>query len=288
MLDLDETRESVPPKDAATLLLLRDGPSGPEIFCVERNKKSAFMGGAIVFPGGKVDALDADAAWSHITTAPHAAGAGLADDQDHLRALTVAACRESLEEACIVPVSGGALDEAGLRALQSALTAGSTALRAALEARRLKLDLGALVPFARWVTPVAESRRFDARFFVARAPEGQIGAHDEHETVSSFWATPRDVLARWDEGRVQLAPPTHRTLTVLSAHASVDDAVEAALQASLAPICPRLVPHKDAQGDTLALVLPGDPEHDVPEARVAGPSRYVLRGERWRSEDPPR
>jgi 8-oxo-dGTP pyrophosphatase MutT (NUDIX family) len=288
VLDLDETRESAPTKDAATLLLLRDGPDGPEIFCVERNRKSAFMGGAVVFPGGKVDDLDADASWRPLATPPHAAGAGLSRDEDHLRALTVAACRESLEEACILPVSGGTLGEAGLRELQAALGAGAAALRAGLEARKLALDLGALVPFARWITPVAESRRFDARFFIARAPEGQGGAHDEHETVSSFWATPRDVLARWEQGRVQLAPPTHRTLTVLGAHASVDAALTAALTASLAPICPRLVQHKDARGETLALVLPGDPQHDVPEARVPGPSRYVLRGEQWRSEDPPR
>jgi hypothetical protein len=91
------------------------------------------------------------------------------------------------------------------------------------------------------------------------------------------------VLRRFGLGEVQLAPPTHRTLDILSACKNAEDVLRLAAQANLDPICPRLVP----QGDTMALVLPGDPEHDVRETRTAGTTRYVLRGERWRSEDAP-
>src|SRR5262249_49373210 len=97
-LDLDEKREEVAPRDAATLVLVRDGASGVEVFCVERHKKSGFLGGAIVFPGGKLDAGDEDGAWDARVTRSAFAG--------RERALAIAACRESLEEAAILPIEG--------------------------------------------------------------------------------------------------------------------------------------------------------------------------------------
>lgn len=278
------------PRDAATLVLVRDGAGGLEVFCVERNKQSRFLGGAIVFPGGKLDAGDGGAQWEDLVTTPRepqASGAPFTSDQMHLRALAIAACRESLEEAAILPVAGeGArrVDGAALDALRKDLDKDAGALARFLEARALRLDLAALRPFARWITPEAEARRFDARFFLAVAPAGQSGAHDEHETMASFWATPVEVLRRFHAGEVQLAPPTHRILTLLGELKDAAEAVAFADTSNLDPICPRLVP----QGDTLALLLPGDPEHEVREARVPGRSRYVLRGERWLSEEPPR
>lgn len=281
MLDLKLDREGVPPKDAATLVLVREAPSsaeGIEIFCVERNKKSRFLGGAIVFPGGKLDAGDSASDWDAVTTTPR---------DPALRAHAIAACRESLEEAAILPVEGGALADAELSDLRKLHADDAAALRAFLAARGLRLDLGALHVFARWVTPAAETRRYDTRFFVAVAPPGQSGAHDETETTASFWASPAEVLRRFDAGEVQLAPPTHRTLSLLAECKGSADVLAFAARSCLDPICPKLVPHKDAQGETLALVLPGDPEHEVRESRVPGGSRYVLRGERWRSEDAP-
>lgn len=279
MLDLKLDREGVPPKDAATLILVRDAAaSGIEVFCVERNKKSRFLGGAIVFPGGKVDAGDSAPEWDAVTTAPR---------DPALRAHAIAACRESLEEAAILPLDGGALSDAELSDLRKRHADDAAALRAFLGERDLRLDLGALHVFARWVTPAAENRRYDTRFFVAVAPPGQSGAHDETETTASFWASPAEVLRRFQAGEVQLAPPTHRTLALLAECNRPADVLALAARACLDPICPKLVPHKDAQGETLALVLPGDPEHDVREPRVPGGSRYVLRGERWQSEDAP-
>jgi 8-oxo-dGTP pyrophosphatase MutT (NUDIX family) len=278
MLDLDPERQGTPPRDAATLVLVRDAPGGRlEVFCVERHAKSAFLGGAIVFPGGKVDEADRDTAWADRTTPPHPAA--FASGEVELRALAVAACREALEEAAILPFAGKRLSHEDLVVLRA--RAKETSLLACLRERALTVDLAALRALARWVTPTAESRRFDARFFIAIAPHGQRGAHDDRETTASFWATPRDTLARFEAGAVQLAPPTHRTLEILASAGTAADAMRLAETANLEPICPRLVRHVDGALDTLALVLPGDPEHDVRETRVPGASRFVLTGDRW-------
>lgn len=292
MLDLKFDRPATTPKDAATIVVVRDASEGGvELFCVERSKQSRFLGGAIVFPGGKVDATDGADDWAPLTTSPRPLPASIVaftTGESHLRALAVAACRETLEEAAMLLVRGGSVTQDELFALRSRLTTAPSALRDFLKERGLLLDLEELHPFARWVTPQAEARRYDARFFVAVAPAGQAGAHDEHETMASFWASPAEVLRRWNAGEVEVAPPTHRTLTLLAASRSTADVLALASTACLDPVCPRVVEHVEGDERTLALVLPGDPEHDVREVRVPGPSRYVLRGDRWRAEDAPR
>src|SRR5690349_12997588 len=100
MLDLDPKRTGVAPRPAATLVVVRDAAAGVEVFCVERHPKSGFLGGAIVFPGGKVDPADASEAWAQVSDG------GEGEDRAH----RVAACREALEEAAILPVRGGPVD----------------------------------------------------------------------------------------------------------------------------------------------------------------------------------
>jgi 8-oxo-dGTP pyrophosphatase MutT (NUDIX family) len=296
VLDLKTDREPVSPKDAATLVLVRAaqggaGAEGIEVFCVERNKQSRFMGGAIVFPGGKLDPSDVLAEWTPLTTPPRLPTRGqsaFTSSDAHFRSLAIAGARETLEEAAILHVKDGVVTQDELLALRRELETVPDALRAFLAKRGLRLDLAALHPFARWITPTAESRRFDARFFVAVAPEGQAGLHDERETMASFWASPAEVLRRFEAGQVQLMPPTHRTVAMLADCASTDAVLAMAASSCLDPICPRLVTQKDEIGETMALVLPGDPEHEVREVRAPGGSRYVLRGDRWCSENPPR
>jgi 8-oxo-dGTP pyrophosphatase MutT (NUDIX family) len=287
VLDLKADREAVAPKDAATLVAVRDAQEGIEIFCVERSKASRFLGGAIVFPGGKVDAADLDARW--LTSVSHLSQrtACFAADSDTARALAIAASREALEEAALLPVSGGNISHEDLLALRKRAETEPSAILEELEKRGLVLDLAALEPLSRWLTPAAEARRYDTRFFIVRAPADQPGAHDDHETMSSFWASPKKLLARFDAGEVQLAPPTHRTLEILARAATVDEAFAIARKANLDTICPQLVSQKTAEGETMALVLPGDPEHDVRESRIAGKSRFVLRGDRFVPEDAP-
>jgi 8-oxo-dGTP pyrophosphatase MutT (NUDIX family) len=287
MLDLDMKREGVTPRDAATLVLMRDASAGIEIFCVERSKGSRFLGGAIVFPGGKLDDADRDGAWQSLSTPPRTTRTPIAPDGDALRALTVAACRETLEEAALLPLVGTTLDHDALLALRAELATKQQRFAELVRARGLRLDLGALHAFARWVTPVAEARRFDARFFLCVIGADARGLHDATETTSSFWARPADVLARFDAGEIQLAPPTHRSLEIFATHRTTDDAIAYATTACLDPICPRLVRHVDASGETMALTLPGDREHDVREPRVPGKTRFVLRGDRFVPEDAP-
>jgi 8-oxo-dGTP pyrophosphatase MutT (NUDIX family) len=289
MLDLDVNREGPPARDASTLVVVRDaigGGGGIEVFCVER-QKAGFLGGAVVFPGGKLDASDLDPAWEECSTPPLATRTPIAADAAALRGLAIAACREALEEAAILPIMGAALTHPELLSWRAALARGAETLRPLLAARGLRLDLGSLHALARWVTPVAESRRFDTRFFLY-VPEGATtGAHDDHETTASFWATPSEVLDRYASRALVLAPPTHRTLQVLAAARDARDAIAIADASCLEPICPRVVAQRDGDGETIAIVLPGDPEHDVRAARVPGPSRYVLRGGRFWPEHAP-
>lgn len=285
MLSFDPDRDGPPPtpRAAATVVVVRrrevaDDRGGLEVFCVKRNDRSGFLGGAVVFPGGKVDPGD-EAASLHASEVPRRAAAFEAEDASAL-ALCVAACRETLEEAGIVPLVGGSPEIAAL--LRADLAAGASLVEA-LASRGARLDLGLLEPFARWVTPEAEQRRFDARFFLLALPPGQEGSHDRHETTQSFWAAPAEVLRRFEAGEVFLAPPTTRTLELLRSITSYEDARALARAQGLAPVCPRFV----LSEGVAVLALPGDPEHPVGERRVEGPTRFVLRDGRFVSEDPP-
>lgn len=277
-LDFDPGRATVPPKDAATLMVVRDGAEGLEVFCVRRHAQSPFVGGAVVFPGGKLD--PADRGTDLPATAPHERTGEMSVDADEARGLAVCACRESLEEAAILPATP-APDAGALEAFQAALNAKERTFVELLQTEGLALSLDALVPFGRWVTPVAEQRRFDARFFLTRLPEGQRGQHDARETTSSVWATPRRVLDGFFAGDLFLVPPTLRCLELLARCDDVDAALALAAEQSLLPICPQFVPD-----DPPRLVLPGDPDHDITQARIEGPSRFVLRDERFVSEEP--
>jgi 8-oxo-dGTP pyrophosphatase MutT (NUDIX family) len=287
MLDLHPNRDVVTPRDASTLVVLRDGADGGvEVFCVER-QKMGFLGGAVVFPGGKLEPSDMDAEWLERVTPPRAPRTPVASDAAMLRGLAIAACREALEEAAILPVTGTALTHAELLEWRGRIACGQSMLRALLASRGARIDLASLHPLARWITPASESRRFDTRFFLFVADETLTGAHDDRETTASFWASPADVLRRFAAGELQLAPPTHRTLEVFSTARDAREAVAIADRACLEPICPRAVSHRDSTGETMAIALPGDPEHDVRVPRVAGKSRYVLRAGRFLPEDPP-
>lgn len=277
------------PVPAATVVIVRQLTSGDaiEIFCVQRHQGVAFMGGALVFPGGKLD--PPDRAWpGAVAREPDPRGLLLVGDAEEpaaeLRALAVAACREAVEEAAIVPAlrpDGTPIGDADAVVVREALE-GGLGLAAILAGREAALDLGALVPFARWITPEAEPRRYDARFFLLPLPAGQEGRHDGKETTRGFWDTPGGVLARFAAGEVQLAPPTTRCLELLQGAGSFADARAIAETQSLLPVCPTFVPE-----DPPALALPGDPAHPIQERRVEGPTRFVLRDGRFVSEDPP-
>ncbi|MBI4954706.1 MAG: hypothetical protein HY908_21980 [Myxococcales bacterium] len=296
MLELRPGEPPTEPRDAATVVVVRsaagrvaagaDRAPDLEVFCVRRHTASAFLGGAVVFPGGKLDAADLAPAWAAGRARPIGARAAAlstprsgegAESAALGLGLAVCACRETLEEAGIL-ATVPALDGGAVEALRGA-AAGRFA-EALEEAGALVLDTAALVPFARWVTPAVERRRYDTRFYLLPLPPGQVGAHDTHETTQSLWATPAAVIAGHLAGELWLAPPTLRTLELLATVADVAGATALAERQDLRPVCPEFVP-----ADTPLLVLPGDPLHSARERLVAGPSRFALRDARFVSEE---
>jgi 8-oxo-dGTP pyrophosphatase MutT (NUDIX family) len=295
MLEIDPHRPPSPPRDAATVALLRDrpsriarhndsapeatatGPSGIEVFLVRRHRRSGFMADAHVFPGGKLDATDADPALRARLRgrSPDDAAAVLGEsDADRALALFVAAIRETFEESGVLLADipkPPRLDEAR-RALASGV-----AFREVLDTLDVHLRLDLLVPQARWVTPAVEPRRFDTRFFIARAPAAQRASHDPRETTDALWLAPADAIARNASGELRLPPPTLRTLEWLARWPDVDAALAAA--GSRPP--PYVDPVFFEVDGVAALALPGDPQHPTRTPALEGPSRIVLDGGRW-------
>ncbi|MCB9685211.1 MAG: NUDIX domain-containing protein [Alphaproteobacteria bacterium] len=235
------------PKPAATVLLLRDGSEGPEVFMVQRNRRVGFLPNAWVFPGGRVDATDR--LGQHASVRGDLVVPG-ESDREVARAIGVAAIRETFEESglWLGPTAPGA----GAR---ERLLAGG-AFTELLEQALLDLDL--LRAWSWWVTPEVEPRRYDTRFLVARAPEGEA-RHDEGETVASSWISPRRALSATDQAAFPMAPPTWWTLRELAEHDDVD-AVLAADRPAGTPIQPIL----EFGDQGLSLKLPGHPEHGAP------------------------
>ncbi len=279
MLEIDPLRDGVPPAAAATVVVLRDGAGGPEVLLVQRHRATAFMGGAFVFPGGRVEAADGEPALVARVAGldPASAAARLSEPElgDAACAIWVAAIRETLEEAGVLLAAGGAPHAAAARA---ALAGGRSFPEVAADAD-LRFDAGRLVPLARWVTPAVERKRFDARFFLAKVDAGEVASHDAHETVASRWMRPMEAVAAHLRAEIDLPPPTLRTLELLAAATSADAIVEAARAASPPFVRPVF---RDLGGQWI-LALPGDPEHPEPGPVLPGTTRFVCRDARWYS-----
>ncbi|MCC7417804.1 MAG: hypothetical protein IT176_11755 [Acidobacteria bacterium] len=181
---------------------------------------------------------------------------------------------ETFEEAglLIVRLAGGWTVEHARRA------AGAGALFATLVE---SIDAGALVPWLRWVTPEIVPKRFDARFFLARAPEGQEPVVDGREATEGLWVTPEVALARWEAGDMQLAPATAKSIELLTAFASV----EAALAAAASRPPPLAMPHvwNDKESGHAYISLPGDPRHPLPDVLGGRIRRFQLAEGRYRA-----
>ena len=210
------------PRPAATLILLRDGEAGPEIFMLKRSPSAAFVANAYVFPGGGLDAADHKALDRVRGLTEAEANRRLGVEAGGL-AYWVAAVRECFEEAGIliaVDESGGPLEPARADALavhRAEVNAGTLAFGELLARERLAIPAESIAYFSHWITAPGRPRRFSARFFVARAPHGQHGSHDDGETVASEWVRPHVALERCAKGEIELVHPTRISLTELSA-----------------------------------------------------------------------
>ncbi len=230
------------PRLAATVLLVRDRPTGLEVFMVERHHQIDFATGALVFPGGKVDPPDAD------PRLRARCGESLAND-DEARALRVAAIRETFEECGVLLAR--ARGSAGLFARAVA----GVDFAALVEREDLLLACDCLVPFAHWITPAMVPKRFDTHFFLAAAPEDQLALHDGSESVDSVWIAPRAALGEAESGRRTIIYPTLMNLARLAESRDVADALERARQQPIVTVQPALARGADGKNE---LAIPAD------------------------------
>ncbi|HEY6578613.1 MAG TPA: hypothetical protein VIY09_04770 [Rhizomicrobium sp.] len=225
-----ETKDLVAPIPAATILLVRDSRQGIEVLMVKRHHEVAFAAGALVFPGGKAARDDRDAALACLCDGAD----GFAPE---MRALAIAAIREAFEEAGVLIArdadTGAFVGEArlgGLQPFRERIEKGQVRLVEFLREEGLRLACDQLAPFAHWITPKSQPKRFDTRFFLARAPAGQIGQHCGRESVDSLWVRPEDAVANHD--RWKLMFPTRLNLMKLSRAQTVDEALAVARAAT--------------------------------------------------------
>ena len=227
---------------AATVLLLRDGGSGLEVLMITRHAETAFAGGALVFPGGRLDA--ADAAPELLRRCRAAAGVDPAQ-----MALRVCAIRESFEEARLLLArlrgQEALLTGEELAAIEARLTAKlgrAPDFTELVVAGELELATDLLVLFAHWITPRIRPRRYDTLFFLAPAPEAQEALHDGHEAVDSVWVSPAQAAADGAAKRVKMIFATRFNLVKLAHSGTREAAFAAARDDKIVTVCPE---HRD-------------------------------------------
>jgi 8-oxo-dGTP pyrophosphatase MutT (NUDIX family) len=232
-------------RDAATIVLMRNGAGGVEALLVRRHSASGFMAGAFVFPGGKVD--DADRARevpaSFVSGRLEPSPARTLSREEEF-AIYAAACRETEEEAGI---------------------------RVAAES---------LIYWAHWITPSAEPKRFDTRFFVCEVPPDQTPVIDLHEVTEARWMRPSDALAAHQRAEIFLPPPTQRTLEELAPFTSFAEVEEASATRAITAILPKVSVIEGA----FAILLPWDPMYAATDGEglawsgtPSGASRILIR-----------
>lgn len=260
------TAQPVAPRDAATVILVRQPEGAPwECFMVRRHIGSDFAPDVYVFPGGKVE--DADRSEDVL---PHIAEALLTptdvDFEDRDLGFRMAALRELFEEAGVLLAEardGAPLDRLpvppdGIDLYRERLRSGDITLVAFAAETGIRLLPGLLIPFARWITPRDFGRRYDTRFFIALLPAGQEPLHDAVETTHGLWIAPRTALQLHARGEFPLVFATERQLDTLALFESIPDLVASVTPAGLQPIMPKVVQRDGEQG----FLLPGDEGYD--------------------------
>ena len=261
MTHVDTPSPAARVRAAASLIVLRDSPGGPQVLLLRRAEKPGDQNsGAVVFPGGLLDDTDRGH-YDRCDGLDDAAASARLGLPEHGLHYAVAAVRECFEEAGLLLAHDAAgtmlqldgRDEAELAALRHALHAGEIGMDAVCDRLGVRLAMGELAYHSHWITPLGMPKIFDTRFFVARAPQGQTARHDTTETVELLWLTPAEAL---DKARgFKLMNVTQRTLQALAAYASVQAALDAArAQGQVPMIRPRIA--RGPQGRTV--VNPGD------------------------------
>lgn len=267
----------VPALPSASVLLMRDGPDGLEVLMMERHGAMGFAAGALVFPGGKIDASDGAP-----TLIERSHPLIIGGDARELLPFCLGAIRELFEEAGILLATdgaGSALDPAYAGELaarhRDEVLQEPAQLAAMLDAEDLYLNVSDLVHFAHWITPEPVPKRFDTHFFAARAPDGQQAVSDGQEAVQMDWLRPADALEMGEKGEMMLMFPTRLNLLRLSPSSTVDEALQAAREATVVTVMPRPL----VEDGELYMTIPPDAgygvvkEHrdNIPEAAAGNP-----------------
>lgn len=277
-MELNSEVPTTPPRDAATVVMLRDAPHGLEVFLVKRHGLSDVLGGAYVFPGGKLDANDGllNAA-AHLDQEPSQLHAALGEPQTAVGTATglyVAAIREAFEESRVLFTHDIATARSAL------LHDTAKPFNQLLAELQVRLQTQSVLPWSRWITPQMPSvtnKRFDTRFFVAAVPPEQEATHDDYEATESVWLAPRTALQQYWDGQIELAPPQIMSLSHLSRHRTLASVMDAA-RAQRPPL---VLPESFDEDGTRVLCYPGDPRHSVAQRALPGVTRLMFRNKRF-------
>ncbi len=265
--DLWEGRtEMVPARDAATVVLARDTPDGIEVYVLRRQATMAFASGQYVFPGGSVDPRDEvlDVEW--VGPGPEFWAKRFNTPESKAIALVCAAIRETFEESGVLLAGPDAdtvvADTSGpdWEADRVALIARGISFAEFLSRRGLVLRADLVAPWAHWITPVFEPRRFDTRFLVAALPPGQVTREFNEEADQVEWVRPAAAIERWKAGDMAIMPPTLISLAEVGSYATVAEAMAASADREIAPV----LPHVLVKDGEICMVLPGDPDYEWP------------------------
>ncbi len=244
---------------AATVLLLRDKPAF-EVLMVERHADIVFAGGALVFPGGRIDAGDHSAEW-----AAHCDGLDEIPSEQH--APRIAALREAFEETGILIArrDGAAIsgDDANrLAPWRTRIENDDSLFLQMIREEGLTLEVRTLHLFARWRPPQAVAhRRYDTWFFAVQAPDNQTARADGGEATEVVWTAPAAALAARDKGLRKMIFPTSRNVELLNLSGSANEAFAFAAKRPIRPVEPHIV----ERGAGRFLTIPEDLGYPVTE-----------------------
>jgi 8-oxo-dGTP pyrophosphatase MutT (NUDIX family) len=284
-MELNTTILTAPPLDAATVVMLRDGDAGLQVLLMRRHQASNVLGGAYVFPGGKLDPEDQNPTWLTRLSQDSATLHHRLNEPDlpaeRAAGLFVAAMREAYEE-CRVLLGCAPHAAQETHNLLQALRSGQS-WHEAFAAQALALHTEPLLPWCRWITPRQASvtnKRFDTRFFVTQVPDDQIAQHDNFEATEALWISPREALLRYWDRDIELAPPQIMSLVHLSRHPPAQSVLNEA-QNRLPPV---VEPEPFDQDGIRTICYPGDPRHSVQQPAFPGPSRLSYKNKRFEPE----
>ncbi len=240
-LQSETPKDPVTPIPAATVISLRDTPTGMEVLMVQRTKKADFAGGALLFPGGKVDNSDYEVLKLDRCSLPN-------DVPDNQKALRVAGVREMFEEAGLLfvrdlgdtQVISKERAEVLKNIYRQDLLSQKITFHEIVEAEDLVVASDLLIPFAHWITPITGRKRFDTHFLVAQSPDGHTASHDGSETLDTVWIDPLTAITEAEEGKRRVVFPTRMNLKKVSESTTAESAIRLAKITPVVTVLPEV------------------------------------------------